>query len=286
MESNIGCYEFKKYVFTDGIFKDSVDATYILHLKGSDRLKSVEEQLKVYHPTNVVYIMFNMGYKKCNKKLVEQSSGQDLIDSNMQIFKHANHNNYMNILVLEDDFILVPDIKNPIHVNRINNFLLKKVNDNFIYQLGTVPLISFESDDYTYNTVSIGNHAPIYSRLYRDSLLKINFMDKTIIWGWDTLNNLYGNSNFFNKYAYYTPLCYQVFPMTKNREEWDNAIMSYIISNLYIDVLIEPGTSFMYLISLCVGYLFIFLFTFIIYYTAQYYYKIPKSGSILINLLK
>ena len=192
----------------------------------------------------------------------------------------------MNILVLEDDFILVPDIKNPIHVNRINNFLLKKVNDNFIYQLGTVPLISFESDDYTYNTVSIGNHAPIYSRLYRDSLLKINFMDKTIIWEWDTLNNLYGNSNFFNKYAYYTPLCYQVFPMTKNREEWDNAIMSYIISNLYIDVLIEPGTSFMYLISLCVGYLFIFLFTFIIYYTAQYYYKIPKSGSILINLLK
>ena len=66
------CYKFKKNIYNDGLFNSSVDATYVLNLEGNGRLSSVEEQLSIYHPTNVVYIVSDKGYKKCKKGFCEK----------------------------------------------------------------------------------------------------------------------------------------------------------------------------------------------------------------------
>jgi hypothetical protein len=63
------------------------------------------KQLNEYQPTNTVYILFNKGYKKCKKQDFITNPPYDLVDANLNIFKHAKENNYDNILILEDDFI-------------------------------------------------------------------------------------------------------------------------------------------------------------------------------------
>jgi len=102
---NTKCYTFKKIIYTEGFLDDSVDATYIIHLKDNGRLEHVYEQLKIYHPTKIVYIVFNEGFKICKKQNYITDTAEDLVDANIQNFRHANNNNYKNILVLEDDFI-------------------------------------------------------------------------------------------------------------------------------------------------------------------------------------
>ena len=60
------CYYVKTLYFNDPLFKET-DATYILYLEGNGRYSQIEEQLKEYHPTKIVHIIFNKGYKKCDK---------------------------------------------------------------------------------------------------------------------------------------------------------------------------------------------------------------------------
>jgi len=108
---NTHCYTFKKITYTEGFLDKSVDATYIIHLKDNGREEHIYKQLKEYQPTKVVYIAYNLGFKNCSKKLIEQISYQDLSDAFMQCFKHANENDYDNVLILEDDFIFSHEIK-------------------------------------------------------------------------------------------------------------------------------------------------------------------------------
>ena len=61
------CYKFKKIIFNDSIFENTIDATYIIHLENNKRLNHIINQLSIYQPTKIVYIVFNKGYKKCNK---------------------------------------------------------------------------------------------------------------------------------------------------------------------------------------------------------------------------
>jgi hypothetical protein len=98
-------YRFKKKIFNDGFLNNSVDATYIIHLENNGRYNHIQEQLSEYHPTNIVYILFNKGYKKSKKKYFINKTCLDLIDACLKIFKHAEIHNYNNILILEDDFI-------------------------------------------------------------------------------------------------------------------------------------------------------------------------------------
>ena len=60
------CYRFELLEFNDWLF-ENVDATYILHLEGNGRLDHIHDQLKTYHPTKKVYLVYNKGYKKCHK---------------------------------------------------------------------------------------------------------------------------------------------------------------------------------------------------------------------------
>ena len=275
LKQNEKCYRFKHMTNTDGIFNKTIDATYVIHLESNGRHESVIKQLNEYHLTNDVYILYNKGFKKCKKTDNIIYPADDLTDAFFQIFKHANETNYENILILEDDFILDSKIKNINHVNNINDFLIKKKDKSFIYFLGCVPFLSFPSIymKNTYNVLSsIGTHSVIYSKKYRENLIrdynKIN--KKDYIKDWDSINNLYS----VNRFMYYTPICYQLFPETDNKKSWGGTstlskILAYnakaIIYVLGLHKNIEPGYSIIYKISKILPILLLIVFIAIIY---------------------
>jgi len=253
-----------------GILDDSIDATYIIHLKDNGRLEHIQEQLKEYHPTKIVYIAFNKGFKKCEKKLIEQVSYQDLTDAFLQCFKHANQNNYNNVLILEDDFIFSPNIKKPENIQSINDFLNEKKNEEFIYYLGCNPILVLpcSTDLKHYKSYkSCSTHATVYSKKARTKELNLNLKH------WDVIIE----NGIPNKYLYYMPVCYQTYPDTENKKTWsekDNIAIGYaknkIITVLNLDKTPEPGFSIIYFFAkFIIPFLLLFsigMILFVIYY--------------------
>jgi len=264
------CYTFKKIVFTDGLLNDSVDATYILHLEGNGRLPNIEKQLLEYHPTNLVYIVFNKGFKKCNKNLHVQSSMYDITHANLEVLKHSKLHNYSNILILEDDFIFDSNIKQVSHINNINKFINNNNNKTFIYHLGALPFIVFPYNLTTYYSYSLAAHASIFSKGAQEYIINTNTY---YIKDWDVflLNNI-------RRYIYYIPLCNQTFPNTENKQNWDQPLAVQFFSNKFIDLVKfdtqpEPGTSIVYIFSKLLS-LFLFIFILYILYFILSYLKI------------
>ena len=228
------CYKYKKIIFNNPIFENTVDATYIIHLKGNGRLKNIINQLSIYHPTKIVYILFNKGYKKCNKLSFITNPPLDLVDCNINIFNHAKSLKYNNILVLEDDFIFSKNILDKQHINNINSFIIDNIlNTEFCYLLGCLPLFAIPnfSDLNTYQyLISGGMHSVIYSKKYRNKILNLNQKD---IHDWD----LYSWKFIKNRYCYYKPLCYQLFSETENFYHWGINNKNIIFKNLsYIGI--------------------------------------------------
>ena len=88
---NRHCVRLEKKKFKNGIFQPSIDATYIIHLENNGRLSSIENQLKLFQPTNIVYIVYNKGYKNCSKSIPYQLPAYDLIDTFFYIFQDPLH---------------------------------------------------------------------------------------------------------------------------------------------------------------------------------------------------
>jgi len=259
------CYRFELIEFDDGLFKE-VDATYILHLEGNGRLDHIYKQLDTYHPSNKVYIVYNKGYNKCPKKLHMQSVAYDIIDANMEVFKHAKQ--YNHILVLEDDFLFSEKVSN--HTRHVDTFL--KRDTSFVYQLGSNPLIALPIDMYHYRVFGVLAHANIYSSLSRKQL--INDYNNNKIKG-----DLGCIDSYISKvlpiYMYYKPLCYQTFPMTDNRKTWyknrENKLAPFaeiisdkLISWTNLDHEPEPGFSIMYFIAKSIPVLLLLLILWVI----------------------
>jgi len=246
-------YKFKKIIFNDGILNDSVDATYIIHLENNGRYNHICQQLSEYHPTNLVYILFNKGYKKSKKKSFINKTCLDLVDAFLEVFKHSEQQNYNNILILEDDFIFNKKIKETEHKNNINNNILDLYNKDFIYYLGTVPFLIFPTGLFNKVIPGGGAHAIVYSKLYRNKILGL---DQQEIIDWDHL--VISNSiKYLNSYIYNIPLCYQIFPETENSKT-TNILIKFIIKLTNLNKKPEPGFSFFYFSSK-------FLFWFIIF---------------------
>lgn len=74
------CYHFKKITYSQGLF-ETVDATYIIHLEGNGRYDDILNQLAQFQPTKVVYIVFNKGYKNCQKNKNIKLPAHDLVDA-------------------------------------------------------------------------------------------------------------------------------------------------------------------------------------------------------------
>ena len=235
LNKNEHCYQFKYMKNTDGIFHKTIDATYVVHLEGNGRYDSVMKQLNEYHLTNDVYILHNKGYKKCDKTNNIVYPADDLIDAFFQIFKHANEKKYENVLILEDDFIFTNDVKNATHINNINNFLIKRTDESFIYYMGCLPYLSL----------------PILDG-----------------------NNTYFPIISSGTYMYGQPLCYQLCSDTENRKTWGNEstikqfvgnVAIKLITLVGVDKKIEPGYSIYYAISKILPIILLLLSLMVVY---------------------
>ena len=243
------CYRFELLEFNDCLFHE-VDATYILHLEGNGRLDHIHEQLKTYHPTKKVYLVYNKG-QPCKQT---KTTNHDLIHANITLFEHASQ--YKNVLVLEDDFIFSPDVVP--HAKHVDTFLER--DTLFVYQLGSKPLLALPIDMHHYRTIGLLAHANIYSPLARKQLLQDYKEDK--------MNNVHIDNyikNVLPVYMYHTPLCYQTFPMTSNRKNWhkDNAVLKaledWFITWTGLDHSPELGFTILYWFAKLIPFVLLFL---------------------------
>jgi len=280
IQYNSKCYTFEKKTYQNGLLNKSVDATYIIHLKNNGREEQIEKQLSTYHPTNTVYIVLNQGYKKCDKILIDQAPYQDLTDAFFQCFRHADENGYNNILILEDDFIFSPDIKETNVINTIDTFLHNKRDEAFIYYLGCVPLIVMPCDWNHYISIkSFATHSIIYSKKSR-ALFNKNIEHKH----WDVILE----KSISNKYLYYKPLCYQLFPETENKKTWaekdKNAFMGWL-KNTTIHVLdLDKHAEFGFFVLYCLAKFLFFFFLLLVVYIV--YVLIIRSTTINVRRKK
>jgi len=263
IEYNKKCYIFDKREYNSGFLDKSVDATYIIHLINNGRKEHIEKQLSEFQPTKIVYIANNQGFKKCDKKLIDQASYQDLTDAFLQCFQHANKMGYQNVLILEDDFIFSPEIKELQHLININSFLSLKKGEELVYYLGCVPIIIVPYDLSHYLSLkSLTTHSVVYSKKAREKSL--NFEAKH----WDVILE----NNYTSKFLYYKPLCYQVFPETENKQNWvekDNYIMSWL-KDFFINLLglhtnAEFGFSVIYFLAKFIFFIILLILVFILY---------------------
>jgi hypothetical protein len=269
---NTECYRFEKIQYSDGFFSSSIDATYIIHLEGNGRLPEIQKQLEEYHPTNTVYIVYNKGYKKCKKQDYITNTARDLVDANLQIFKHAELHGYGNILVLEDDFIFSDKIKDKKHQENVLRFLNKNKDRPFMYFLGCVPRCLIPYDYYNYKGLFLAMHSVIFSRAQRNNILKD---DQSLIKDWDGYN-FFSNCN--NKYVYYLPLCYQLFPETENSKLWGEEygfiikyffVLNNMLPNFGVDKRPEPYFSIVYIYAKFLFFILIIFFLYIIWFATK-----------------
>jgi hypothetical protein len=233
---NNHCYNFEKRNYEYGFLDSFIDATYILTMENSERKESYEKQLKEFIPTKTVYIVYNKGFKKCDKVLKEQLSPFDLNDSYLNTMNHSLQNNYNNIIILEDDFIFNPQIKNINVINDINN-IFKNNTGSFYFNLGAL--------NYLFNPLSLSNvysgicilssHAIIYNKSICIDILKDTKMNNYINW------DMYLTLNY-KSYFYKYPLAYQKFTNTENKKNWCSGINDFF-KNI-IMYMFETGISY------------------------------------------
>ena len=194
------------FTVSKGIYDSSVDATYIIHLLGDvKRTNNILFQLQKLKPTKEIYILLNKGFTY--KENINNSS-EDLVDCNLTIFKHANHKNYNNILILEDDFVWLSD-----DVKDVNYFCNLHKNKEFLFYLGTLPFVFYPYNFTIYKgVINIMTHSIIYSVKARHKILdypeKICDID------------LHLALNQFNSYFNYQTLCGQTYTKTENSKTW------------------------------------------------------------------
>ena len=260
---NNQCYRFQKINFKKGLLDDCIDATYILHLENNGRMEAIMTQLEHYQPSKILYIVFNKGYKNCNKEDYINAPALDLIDAFLKIFKHANENQYENILILEDDFIFHKDIKNKNVQKEVCDFVNQHKQTSFQYALGCIPILIYP---YTLNSkhylsiIGFAMHASINNKKHRIEILNIpqqNILD------WDMQSWL-----SMNKFCYYKPLCYQLFPETENSKTWFflATMLKHVVFNLLkLDEKVEPGYSIFYIFSKVSFFILLFVIFYLLY---------------------
>ena len=249
----MNCYNYEIYHNKTYLF-DNIDAIYVLTMENSPRLANVKKQLSEYFLTKTTYIQHNKGYKKCKKTLPPNRevniSYLDLSHAYLQAFKHAKEHKFKNILVLEDDFILSPEITNRTYIREINNFMNYVNAKGGLIQLGTMPHITIKHNKYFRKCIiSTGTHANIYSQKYIEHTIQ----NANKIYDFDVYTNKEGNAY---RFCFYKPIVYQIYEQTENRKHWGNQLgyinklllpstdMLFYLTN--IDKTPEPGTSWLY----------------------------------------
>jgi hypothetical protein len=260
------CYNFFKIKNKEGIYDKSMDATYIITMENNKlRKENIKKQLKKCIFTKTLYIVYNKGFRKCEKNLIKKKSTYDLIHCNLEIFKHSLREKYNNVLILEDDFIIQDRILEPKNIININSFCTINKEKIFGLSLGSIPLMLFPYKSYFYkNYLSIGTQSMVYSKKYRIYLLKnTNKIYKSE--DWDDFINFKLDS-----YIYYKPLITQTFPETENQKNWPSyygftKLGLYINKKIELDKKSQPAYDNIYIITKVINFILFILFIFIIF---------------------
>ena len=233
---NDDCYSvYHLQLDSPTLFDDCVDATFVLTMEGSTRANKFMEQLYKFRPTKNVYIIFNKGYKTCDKldclgKYKINNSRFDINDAYFYMLKFSKQMNFKYVLNLEDDFEFVDTIINDLsHSKEICRFIKSK-NPN-VYSLGNIILISPSFLSVHRKAFKL---APAHSLILKvDSVFDIleKEMCKNEGRNLDSLHvDIHIISSLSDKYYYNKPLCTQKFVNTENRNIWlDNKFLSNIL---------------------------------------------------------
>ena len=215
-------YYFHQLIL-EGIF-DPCDCVYIITMvKSADRHKNIENQLMKsnLHKNTKFY---NQGYKQNTKYLYKkdgsidfkiENSTHDLFHANLTIHQDAKNNNYENILIIEDDFIITNELSKPEHIKNISEKISSEKNNILILYLGLIPCISTktQSSFFNKNILSFGTQAVIYNKNYTNNILNRNYIIVSI----DSYNiNL--KKNNLTRLFYYIPLIMQYITETENKQ--------------------------------------------------------------------
>lgn len=246
------CYRLEEFAGENPLFQH-VDATYVIHLEGNGRLENVKKELREFYPSMNTCILYNKGFKTCEKELPKSETQFDLVDANLFIFRDAQQKQYKNILVLEDDFFFHKETR--IHCGNVDDFIHRKQDDEFMYFLGCIPIIALPCcADLKHYLLLFGTttHAVIYSQHYRDELLLV---EQGEILDWDAFQFFFRQ---FSRYMYHMPLCYQLFPETENSKNWgsQHPVMKFwatiafqFFQVMKLNVQVDPGYSILYFFS-------------------------------------
>ena len=195
-------------------------ATYILTMEDdrTHRLSRAIQQVRRLCLSPRVYIVYNRGFRNCNKQLREQNTGSDLNHANMHIARHAlNHFSGQLILLLEDDFFWVGDIERTKEsLREIRTFLQQPGDIVDHYSLGSmsIPFMvypSLHSIKHWRVHCAFATQAMIHTP---NGLKRIATRDSV----YDQIDIVYSQKDRF--YMYWRPLTMQVFTETENQKMW------------------------------------------------------------------
>ena len=252
----MSCYNIKTQHYKNCLF-DKIDATYVLIMDNSTRIKQIQGQLDSFKPTNIVHIQYNKGYKKCHKTSHHNTSKtidttyDDLTHAYIQAFKHAKNEGYNYVMILEDDCVFSENLRKYDNIEAINNFLPLMSKNEYILSLGCLPFITLPYSKYVRKSIiSLGSHCQIYSKEFIDK-----FIDNMINEKVDGDIDIYFYKHC-TKYIFKEPLAYQLYEKTENSNNWGKQFGYFfswislyalsIIKWFKMDKYYEPGTSIIY----------------------------------------
>uniref|UniRef100_A0A6C0F9B0 Glycosyltransferase n=1 Tax=viral metagenome TaxID=1070528 RepID=A0A6C0F9B0_9ZZZZ len=278
----MACYRKQLKYAETGIFDTFIDMTYVITMENAvERQKKAIAQLNKYKLSSNVTIMYNKGYKNCQKTFCKDevcdrvdTSYTDLFHALRNVFNDAMENGYETILVLEDDFIISDAILEPDVVPSLYGLIQDYRDKSLFLRLGTLPILSYGySKNFKKLLSGVGMHAVIYNKK------GIVDMNKNTNYSRITDIDLRSNLVFLNRQLMYRePLINQIFGKTENNKQWggDLGAVGYFWASIVkkyllltgLDTSVEPGTTFNYkyhnYITLSLLAIFIYVSVFVV----------------------
>jgi hypothetical protein len=260
------CYKIETHEYKAGALDGCVSAAYVIHLEGNGREANIMPEYEKAVPSKRLHVVFNKGFKKCDKGPEVKGTAEDLVDAYLWIFEHALKSGYENVLILEDDFIFEDPILE--HAKSICEFVNSRKDIPLSYLLGCLTFILLPVGMSHYKVaVGCGTHSGIYNTTCMKHSLQVR--DK--ITDWDN----YVNFNTY-KYCYYKPLCYQLFPETDNSKIWgtgENTLINIFIFGILKPTIalldlgnnIHPGYDIMYFVAKLFPFIALFIAYLVLY---------------------
>ena len=230
------CYRLVEEVGPLGNFDSCIDCTYVLLMEGTPRETQIREQVTRAGVTSRVVYQYNKGFKKCHKNLRVQKTNYDLEHAMKRAFRDALGKGYERILVLEDDCEFDDRIRNPMIIDDVCGFLMRKNPD--VYTLGSfMPVVNpLAFSNHQRLLWNAGSHAVIYNEKYMRWLINNDCM--------------FGHVDFetnrhWSKFTYKLPLAYQKVTHTENVENsWKipfKILNTLVFKPAGIDTEVQPG---------------------------------------------